>query len=139
MYGQTGDPCDCYNFYQCDIDANSTVFGIKRRCPYCEMWSQADLTCVEDLSLPNCVNTVTTEGIGKPRSPLSPSYVYLRQHKTAKIVLLENNTSSVCKVNICTYVQLRSYDYDRTTMIVRLRAYDYERTTTFVKSDTDHE
>ncbi|KAK2182817.1 hypothetical protein NP493_335g04011 [Ridgeia piscesae] len=64
VYGQTGDPCDCYNFYQCDIDVNSTVFGIKRRCPDCEMWSQSDLTCVEDLSLPNCVNMVTTEGIG---------------------------------------------------------------------------
>ena len=64
LFGLTGDPCDCYNYYQCDSDAAGNVYGIQRTCPDCEIWSQDVVSCVLDGSQPNCTYMPSTEGIG---------------------------------------------------------------------------
>ena len=59
------DNCNCSNYVQCVRDQETNAFtGHFRSCNPCEIWDQFVLTCVQDLSRPNCHFEGTTQAPG---------------------------------------------------------------------------
>ena len=59
------DNCNCSNYVQCVRNQETNEFtGHFRSCNPCEIWDQFVLTCVMDLSKPDCVFEGTTQETG---------------------------------------------------------------------------
>ena len=63
--GVLPDNCNCSNYVQCVRDQKTNLFtGHFRSCNPCEIWDQFLLTCVLDMSQPNCHFEPSTQATG---------------------------------------------------------------------------